>query len=388
MHLVSYLRSSIRPFLKGRLLELWLHFKSSRFARRFARFLVVNGKVHFFEPRSAIRPRKEQLRRILFVCDNMWERRVLLPELDQIAEVDFVDIGEFPARRGKTGQSLNADDFAEKLASLKKREYDLGIVYLRSSLLSESLFIPLRETCRAPLIGLNLDDKTSFEDFEIFRRSHRPYREWAKYFDCNLSSSKSMIEVYHANGLPCLYMPPGFHFDPKRATITPQQESQYSTTFVGSYKPERSEFIEGLRRVGINVTLFGSGWKDAQFAEDDRRIYGTSQINLGLGYNVNGKQVTNLKSRDFECPGAGGCYLTTFDWELAELFRIGDEILCYRDIYDLAEVWSFYIKRPDKCREIARAGQQRAVREHTWEQRFRTVLSELGFNISSRRPNG
>jgi len=42
------------------------------------------------------------------------------------------------------------------------------------------------------------------------------------------------------------------------------------------------------------------------------------------------------------------------------------------------------LKRPDKCREIARAGQQRAVMEDTWEQRFRTVLCELGFNVSSR----
>jgi hypothetical protein len=384
MKVVSFLRSLMRPFLRGRILRLWLQFKATRFAHRFARFLIANSNFDFSEPQHLIRPRKEKLRRMLFVCENMWERRVLLPELNQIAEVDFVDTRELPASRGKSAESLNADNLAEKFASLKGRDYDLGIVYLRSSLLSDGLLSSLREAWHAPLIGLNLDDKTNFEHFEIFRRSYPPYREWAKYFDCNLSSSKSMIEVYNANGLPCLYMPPGFHFDPKRAAITQQQESQYSTTFVGSYKPERGEFIEGLRRVGIKVTLFGSGWKDAQFAEDDWRIYNASQINLGLGYNVNGKQITNLKSRDFECPGAGGCYLTTFDWELAELFRVGEEILCYRDLHDLAEVWSFYIKRPDKCREIARAGQQRAVKEHTWEQRFRTALSKLGFDVSRR----
>ena len=88
-----------------------------------------------------------------------------------------------------------------------------------------------------------------------------------------------------------------------------------------------------------------------------------------------------MKNRDFECPGAGGCYLTTFDWELAELFRVGDEILCYRDLYDFSEVWSYYIKRPEKCREIALAGRQRAIKEHTWEQRFRVVLSKLGFMV-------
>jgi spore maturation protein CgeB len=76
------------------------------------------------------------------------------------------------------------------------------------------------------------------------------------------------------------------------------------------------------------------------------------------------------------CPFLKGRFLEVrlhFKWEFAELFCLGDGILCYRDLYDLCEVWSFYIKRPERCREIGHAGQQRAVREHTWEQRFRTV---------------
>jgi len=376
----SYLRSLMRPFLKGRLLEIWLHFKTAFFARKFARSVVATSKTASTEPKGAVSAKTEKLRRILFVCENMWERRELLPELVKISEVDFIDTREFTLNQAKPGQPLSAEAVAEKLALLKGRDYDLVIVYLRSELLSESLLQAFRERWHAPLIGLNLDDKTNFEHFEILRRNDRPYREWVKYFDCNLSNSRSMIEAYHSNGFPCLYLPTGFHFDPRR-TATPQQKFQYLTAFVGSYKPERAQFIAELERLGIKVTVFGSGWRDAQFNNDGWKIYGQSQINLGLGYNVNGKQITNLKNRDFECPGAGGCYLTTFDWELAELFRIGHEILCYRDIYDLSEVWSFYIKRPDKCREIGRAGQQRAVREHTWEQRFRTVLSQLGFDV-------
>ena len=148
----------------------------------------------------------------------MWERRELLPELLKISEVDFIDTRELNIDRKKCPESLNAGAFAERSALLKNKHYDLVIVYLRSSLLSESLLSSLRETWRVPLIGLNLDDKTNFEHFEIFQRSDRPYREWAKYFDCNLSNSRSMIEVYHANGLPCLYLPTGFHFDRNRAT--------------------------------------------------------------------------------------------------------------------------------------------------------------------------
>jgi hypothetical protein len=376
---VSYLRSLIRPLLKGRLLEIWLHFKTILFARSFARFLVANSKTPCSEPKRAVTAKREKLRRVLFVCENMWERRELLPELLKISEVDFIDTRECTANRAEATGSLSAEAIAETLAPFRDRAYNLILVYLRSGLLSDSLLSALREGWHAPVIGLNLDDKTNFERFEIFRRSERPYREWAKYFDCNLSNSRSMVEIYHSNGLPCLYLPTGFHFDATRSA-TPQEQFQYLTTFVGSYKPERAKFMAELKRLGIDVTVYGSGWRDAQFNDDGWKIYGRSQINLGLGYNVNGKQVTNLKNRDFECPGAGGCYLTTFDWELAELFRVGDEILCYRDLYDLSEVWSFYINRPERCREIGQAGQQRAVREHTWEQRFRSVLGQLGFD--------
>ena len=30
-------------------------------------------------------------------------------------------------------------------------------------------------------------------------------------------------------------------------------------------------------------------------------------------------------------PCVGACYLTTYHWELAEMFEIGKEILCYRN---------------------------------------------------------
>jgi len=50
MSTFSYFRSLIRPFLKGRLLWLWLHFKTSRFAGGFARFLIANCKKDFSEP--------------------------------------------------------------------------------------------------------------------------------------------------------------------------------------------------------------------------------------------------------------------------------------------------------------------------------------------------
>jgi hypothetical protein len=378
VNLSQRFRSFIRRFfLKAFLFEAWLSVRSMQFASKFGRLLVSTSKTQFSETRVAVRPKTETLRHLLFISENMWERRELLPELRKICEVDFVDVREARVTPDAFNEYLDVERITQKLLSLKSANYDLIVVYLRSSLLSEALLSFLRQTWSAPLVGLNLDDKTEFEHLEIFPRTDRPYRAWASQFDCNFSNTRSMIELYHAYGFPCFYLPTGFHYDSSRPPAT--EKFRYQTSFVGSYKPERGKFIRKLERLGIHVAVFGSGWSNPRFVDDGWTIYAGSQINLGIGYNINGKQVTNLKNRDFECPGAGGCYLTTFDWELAELFHVGEEILCYRDIHDLAEVWSFYVRRPERCRQIAEAGKRRAIREHTWENRFRNAFSALGF---------
>lgn len=117
--------------------------------------------------------------------------------------------------------------------------------------------------------------------------------------------------------------------------------------------------------------------------DDGPEIYRTTQLNLGIGFNLPGDRFTNLKNRDFECPGAGGCYLTTFDWELADLFDVGREILCYRTFADLCEMLLHYGRRPGACLEIARAGFERARREHTWAHRFAEVFRQAGLAVRS-----
>jgi hypothetical protein len=381
MNLLLRFRSLIRIFLKGFLFEGWLSVRSTVFASRYARLLVSTSKSQFSESRVPIRAKTEHLRHLLFIAENMWERRELLPELRKICEVDFVDVREARVTPDAFHEHLDVHRITQKLLSLKCVNYDLILVYLRSGLLSEGLLSFLRQTWSAPLVGLNLDDKTNFEHLEIFRRTDQPYRAWASQFDCNFSNAQSMIELYHARGLPCLYVPTGFHYDSSRLPTT--DNFRYQTSFVGSYKPERGRLIRSLKRLGIEVAVFGAGWKNPRFVDDGWTIYSASQINLGIGYNINDKQVTNLKNRDFECPGAGGCYLTTFDWELADLFRVGEEILCYRDIHDLAEIWAFYVRRPERCRQIAEAGRRRAIGEHTWQIRFQNAFFALGFRCGN-----
>jgi spore maturation protein CgeB len=101
-------------------------------------------------------------------------------------------------------------------------------------------------------------------------------------------------------------------------------------------------------------------------------------MTLGIGFASPSKVLTTLKTRDFECPGSGACYLTTFNWELALHYEIGKEILCYRSVEEIVELFSFYRRRPDECWRIAQSAYRRCINEHTWEKRFRKLFEEVG----------
>jgi spore maturation protein CgeB len=62
------------------------------------------------------------------------------------------------------------------------------------------------------------------------------------------------------------------------------------------------------------------------------------------------------------------------------LFEIGKEVLCYRNVDELIELYSYYSKRPEACLKIAQAAHRRAHAEHTWKNRLRTLFREIGFN--------
>jgi spore maturation protein CgeB len=127
--------------------------------------------------------------------------------------------------------------------------------------------------------------------------------------------------------------------------------------------------------------LFGKGWQNSDWADDPQNVFRSSQINLGIGYALASAKIANAKGRDIECPAVGACYLTTYHWELAEMFEIGKEVLCYRNLEELVEMLIYYRKRPDACLKIAQAAHRRAHSEHTWEYRLRGLFREIGFDV-------
>lgn len=364
--------------LRGSLLDWWLARKVVRLVDAYHQQLLRAVSPKRVEPLPAMGVGVTKLRHLLFITDVYWEKRELLPELSRICEVTFVDMHHRLSPDASGFLHLPPDQAIAELSSHRGTRFDAVIVYLQSAYQSIELLDFIRVTWKCPLLGLNLDCKVNYANYGLFQGRGGGYEDWAGAFDCNLTNALAMVDVYRAANFPCLYLPTGFHFDPQQCVRPVRAEYDYSLSFVGSRKPERQAVIEQLQKKGIDVQVFGGGWEGRPFMNDAWKVFHRSQINMGIGYNVPAQRITNLKNRDFECPGSGGCYLTNYDWELAGLYEIGREILCYRDLDEFVELYSHYIRRPEECLKIAQAGFDRCVREHTWEHRFRKVFGELG----------
>mgnify|MGYP001597147125 CR=1 FL=1 len=75
----------------------------------------------------------------------------------------------------------------------------------------------------------------------------------------------------------------------------------------------------------------------------------------------------------------GGLYLTTYNHDLADCFIIGEEIDCYRNETELRSKLYYYMEHPDIALKIGAAGRDRCLRDHTWTNRFKTILNVIGF---------
>jgi len=324
----------------------------------------------------------DKLRQILLIANCQWEQNDLAPELARIADTRLLDLsaalkGEFQGPVAQQAVVEAVRRFGQDNRSLSP---DVILFYLRPAFLTDDVFDVLRQRWKCPLFGMNLDDRMEFFPYGALTSGNDDYGRWVKKFDLNITNCLPATEWYHQRGAACIYSPQGVHRGPDLA-MPASAGFKYKISFLGAKKTERTAVIGKMRSAGIFVNLFGAGWPDSQWVENPNAVFRDTQINLGIGYASPSLTVTNIKGRDFECPGVGACYLTTYHWELPLHWELGREILCYRSIEELIEMYSWYGKRPEVCLKIAQAAWRRATAEHTWEHRFRRIFGQSGFQF-------
>ena len=85
-----------------------------------------------------------------------------------------------------------------------------------------------------------------------------------------------------------------------------------------------------------------------------------------------------LKGRNFEVPGCRGFLLTDSTDELKNYYEDGKEIIIFKDVKDLISKTKYYLEHEKEREQIAQAGYNRTIKEHTYEKRFEEIFKVIG----------
>lgn len=278
-------------------------------------------------------------------------------------------------------------DFAELNRALLlavEREQPQIILFV---LMGYEVWLETLETLRRAgktLVNWGTDDSWKYDSFARFV---------APEFDVYVTTSKRALERAQREGLTNVVASQWAANAATLAPPLPADRCRHKVTFIGSAYGARPRWIAALARRGIEVECFGHGWPAGPVAAADiPRIVRESVVSLnfadagphGLGFHAIGER--QIKARTFEVPGAGGFLLTENVHGLADYYEPGEEVAVFEGIDDVAAQIRYLLAHPDARDRIALAGHRRTAREHTYEHRFREILSEAGARAAGRQP--
>jgi spore maturation protein CgeB len=103
------------------------------------------------------------------------------------------------------------------------------------------------------------------------------------------------------------------------------------------------------------------------FGMDMYRALAQSKISFNIHIEAAGKYAGNM--RLFESTGAGACLLTDWKSNIHDLFEPDTEVVTYRGVDDCIEKAVWLMEHPKECEEIAKRGQARILKEHSFAHR-------------------
>lgn len=165
-------------------------------------------------------------------------------------------------------------------------------------------------------------------------------------------------------------------------------ERDIDVSFVGQSYGWRKDAIRILQKNGVDVQVFGKFWNkedDSEMISFDKvlNILSRSKICISfLGSFPGTAAPDQLKARVFEATAMGGCLVTTPSFNIDNYFIDKKEIFVCDKMTIMADTVKELLSNNNKRMEVAKAGKERTLTEHTWEKRFESIFSQI------EKPNG
>jgi spore maturation protein CgeB len=155
---------------------------------------------------------------------------------------------------------------------------------------------------------------------------------------------------------------------------------------MGSMYPYRIKLVEEL--IDFKPAIWGKGWAKVKNAEilklyKGRSVWGMDKTKaicgaaISLNHHHPLNDIKGTQSRTFDIAACRGFQLSEYKEDIEDLFRIGEEIICYRTIDELKKLLQYYLLHLDERKEISLAGHKRVLKDHTYDNRVQQILGML-----------
>lgn len=217
-----------------------------------------------------------------------------------------------------------------------------------------------------------------------------PPTNFLKGYDLILTSFPHFVPRLHKLGIAAEYFQIGF--DPSILERIGVVDKNINISFVGGISRHHRGAIPLFEYLAKTTPIQFFGYGADSLAQESPirarhhgevwglemyRTIARSRITLNRHINVAENNANNM--RLYEATGIGTLLITDQKDNLHEIFIPGREVVTYSTQEEAADLLNYYMKHPHEAEKIARAGQERTLREHTYSSR----MSELS-NILKR----
>ncbi len=269
---------------------------------------------------------------------------------------------------------IGKPSWIQEIALAQIKEYKPDIVYIQDlSILDTKTLKAVKRNCRL-LVG------------QI--ASPPPPKKYLKCFDLIITSFPHFVKKFRDMGIKSEYQK--LAFEPRILDRIHKQERIYDISFVGSFTPYHFEGTKILEEIARHVPIhvWGQGLSFLSPFSPLRRNYhgeawglnmyralAQSKIIINRHIGISGGYANNM--RLYEATGMGALLITDYKKNLNDLFKVGKEILEYKNTKDLINKINYYLKYDIKREKIAEAGQKRTLKDHTYRVRMRQLIGIL-----------
>ena len=104
------------------------------------------------------------------------------------------------------------------------------------------------------------------------------------------------------------------------------------------------------------------------------RFYPVCRVNL----NCTSRQMkTGVNQRVFDVPACGGFLLTDDQAQLAELFEVGHEVICYRNAEEALNLARYYLDHEHARTDVSSAARRCVLARHTYVHRMEALIRRM-----------